>query len=263
MLPIMETIKKTSRGDLVRLLQRRLGTPVVDGIFGDGTLAAVRAFQQKNGLSSDGVVGDKTWAKLLGFTIDIKDAHINTHITRMQNRPLKYIAIHYTAGRTSKGGSAMNTRSVFLNRNASADFVVDDTQIVRITPDVRNCYCWAVGDKKNVYTGGGQLYGIAANKNTISIEICSNLKDGYSAMYANHEGWYFSEAALTNALCLVKYLMWMYDIPKQNVVRHYDVSGKICPAIIGWNDATIYDNAGKPTVRKNDSNKWKLFLARL
>jgi hypothetical protein len=35
-----------------------------DGLFGVGTFDAVRAFQKKHGLSADGVVGPRTWAKL-------------------------------------------------------------------------------------------------------------------------------------------------------------------------------------------------------
>ncbi|MBT2492067.1 peptidoglycan-binding protein [Streptomyces sp. ISL-96] len=37
---------------------------VVDGIFGTKTEAAVKWFQVKNGLSADGIVGNKTWKKL-------------------------------------------------------------------------------------------------------------------------------------------------------------------------------------------------------
>jgi peptidoglycan hydrolase-like protein with peptidoglycan-binding domain len=35
-----------------------------DGLFGVGTFDAVRAFQKKHGLSADGVIGPRTWAKL-------------------------------------------------------------------------------------------------------------------------------------------------------------------------------------------------------
>ena len=48
----------------VRLLQHKLGLPLVDGRFGPGTEDAVRKFQRANGLDADGVVGAKTWAKL-------------------------------------------------------------------------------------------------------------------------------------------------------------------------------------------------------
>src|SRR2546427_10092485 len=37
----------------------------VDGDFGGGTLAAVKAFQRSEGLQVDGVVGPDTWAALL------------------------------------------------------------------------------------------------------------------------------------------------------------------------------------------------------
>jgi peptidoglycan hydrolase-like protein with peptidoglycan-binding domain len=38
----------------------------VDGIFGPKTEAAVRAFQQNENLSVDGIVGTQTWTTLLG-----------------------------------------------------------------------------------------------------------------------------------------------------------------------------------------------------
>lgn len=37
---------------------------VVDGIFGDDTKDAVKAFQAERGLAVDGVVGQKTWNEL-------------------------------------------------------------------------------------------------------------------------------------------------------------------------------------------------------
>ena len=38
-----------------------------DGEFGTATKSAVLAFQRRNGLDADGVIGDKTWRKLLGL----------------------------------------------------------------------------------------------------------------------------------------------------------------------------------------------------
>jgi len=47
------------------LLRARNHTVAVDGIFGPLTEAAVKAFQQSNGLGADGIVGPLTWPKLV------------------------------------------------------------------------------------------------------------------------------------------------------------------------------------------------------
>ena len=47
------------------LLRARGHNLTVDGIFGPGTDAAVRAFQQQKGLAVDGIVGPATWPALI------------------------------------------------------------------------------------------------------------------------------------------------------------------------------------------------------
>nr|DAH98926.1 MAG TPA: Cell wall hydrolase autolysin [Caudoviricetes sp.] len=66
------TLRRGATGNITKLLQERLvtlgyNTNGVDGIFGDGTFCGVREFQKTRGLSSDGVVGQNTWRKLLGL----------------------------------------------------------------------------------------------------------------------------------------------------------------------------------------------------
>jgi predicted chitinase len=60
--------RQGNKGANVKVIQQRLrelGYAVgVDGDFGPGTAKAVSAFQQKNNLGSDGVVGAGTWAAL-------------------------------------------------------------------------------------------------------------------------------------------------------------------------------------------------------
>lgn len=261
----MKTIRKGDRGEEVKILQRALGI-ADDGIFGAQTEKALKAWQNDHGLFPDGIAGPKTWT-IIGYgdnsSLTITPGYINTHITRCINRPIKYIAIHYTAGSSSKEGSALNTRNVFLSRKASADYVVDDAQIVQINPDIRNYYCWSVGDAKNTASGGGRLYGKATNKNTISIEMCSTLKKGTTALVPNHDGWSVTDSVVNNTLKLVRYLMVKYNIPKENVVRHYDVSGKLCPGIVGWNNAQLYTITGKQNSEKNKSDKWQEFWERI
>jgi penicillin-insensitive murein endopeptidase len=63
------TIKSGDRGSDVAELQELLGL-TVDGVFGQGTEAAVEEFQDSHGLIPDGVVGPKTWAAL-GVTVEV------------------------------------------------------------------------------------------------------------------------------------------------------------------------------------------------
>ena len=59
----LPTLRQGDEGEEVRKLQRALGIDD-DGDFGPNTKKAVRAFQKKNGLYVDGVVGKNTWARL-------------------------------------------------------------------------------------------------------------------------------------------------------------------------------------------------------
>ena len=65
-----DTLKKGDKGAKVKALQTRLKElgyykPMADGEYGSQTIAAVKAFQGKNGLTADGVAGSDTIKKLL------------------------------------------------------------------------------------------------------------------------------------------------------------------------------------------------------
>lgn len=65
----MAAYRRGSTGSMVTQIQKTLKSwgyynGSVDGIFGSGTEKAVIAFQKKNGLSADGVVGTKTLAAM-------------------------------------------------------------------------------------------------------------------------------------------------------------------------------------------------------
>ena len=69
---VFPQLSKGSKGDKVRVLQELLrgkgydlGTYGADGDFGGATHGAVIAFQVRNHLSADGIVGRNTWSKLL------------------------------------------------------------------------------------------------------------------------------------------------------------------------------------------------------
>jgi len=58
-------LKRGDNNENVKQLQIKLGLEPI-GNFGPKTEEAVKAFQAKNGLTADGIVGDGTWAKIMG-----------------------------------------------------------------------------------------------------------------------------------------------------------------------------------------------------
>ena len=100
------------------------------------------------------------------------------HNTTMKmNRDIKWIVLHYTAGTASTKGAAQNIANYFskTTNQASADFIVDDAEIVQYNPDPKQRYCWAVGGAKypnKSNTLAAKYYGQCKNDNSISIEMC-------------------------------------------------------------------------------------------
>ena len=84
----MNTIKKGSRGDDVKLIQRLLNLRD-DGLFGSQTELFVKMWQKENGLVPDGVVGPRSWQKIEAeycvSPIAIYDPLV-VHITQQRNR---------------------------------------------------------------------------------------------------------------------------------------------------------------------------------
>ena len=150
-------------------------------------------------------------------TIKIKTANENNFGGLRNTSDIKYIVIHYTAndGDTDEGNGNYFANNVV---GASAHYFVDDDSITQSVPD--NCVAWSVGGKKYPNTKGAAYYGKCINNNSISVELCDTKKNGV---------YDFTEATLKNAADLVKLLMKKYSVPISNVIRHYDVNGKICP----------------------------------
>ena len=155
--------------------------------------------------------------------------------TYAPGRQIKYLAVHYTAGVTCSSGAASSCATWFANPSAggSADYIVDEGGLVQYNPDPWNRYCWAVGGSK-YNTKGGRLYGVAKNSNCVSLEICSGNKTG-KITYPNDPAYYFTDKVIAMAKEAVELIMDLYHIDADHVIRHYDVNGKCCPGVIGWN----------------------------
>lgn len=79
-------LRKGDRGEAVKLLQQRLTICgwilTADGIWGDKTDSAVRAYQYKAGLTVDGIVGPKTQAKLIQDAIVTRAKEIASYMVK-------------------------------------------------------------------------------------------------------------------------------------------------------------------------------------
>ncbi len=165
------------------------------------------------------------------------------NMQRTDKREVKYIALHYTAGGSSKAGQA--TRTQFTpGKKASADFIVDDGEVYQYNPDLDHYYTFAVGAaggraevekykaeaKERGMNDAARYYGSANYKNTLSIEMCSNYKGGIkdiTTTSALDPNYYLSDATLANTAKLVAWLLKKY--PGAQIIRHYDITGKPCP----------------------------------
>ena len=153
--------------------------------------------------------------------IKINEKLVKYNFSKRTEGKIKYIVIHDTGNKRS--GADAEAHFNFFNggdRQSSAHYFVDDKQILRVIKDVDRS--WAVGD-------GRDKYGIT-NENSLNIEMCINSDGDFNKTYLH-------------TLKLVKHLMKKYNIPLENVVRHYDASRKICPNI--W--------------KENNWEKWNKF----
>jgi N-acetylmuramoyl-L-alanine amidase CwlA len=144
--------------------------------------------------------------------------NIKTHLADKRNyggkrslSNIKYLVMHYTA---NDGDSAINNCKYFANNyvSASAHYFVDGDGVMQSVPDDYNAYHCGASHYKHP---------TCRNSNSIGIELCDELRNGV---------YYPTPDTIANALELAKYLMDKYNISKDCVIRHYDVTGKKCPA---------------------------------
>lgn len=185
-------------------------------------------------------------------------------LTLLKSRKIQYIILHYTAGVSSGKDKAISMRNGWFNRwmdgvGASADFGVDDYDVVQFTPDISKYAGWSCG----------------GNRNGISIEMCSTFSGDTGATNKNGTKlydipnvpqWTFTDKVLENTKKLI--IEIFKEIGPVNITTHYrrdqaakKTSPKPCPGIYGWNCGGIYDEKGQHiSPRINDETKLKAYV---
>lgn len=138
--------------------------------------------------------------------IDVKLLTVNSYSRPgYETEKIENIVIHYTA---NPGSTAMQNRDYFEGlkdshkTRASSHFVIGlEGEIVQCVPT------WEVAYASNT-----------RNYDTVSIETCHEEEDGTYT-----KATYKSLVELTAWLCL------KFDLTEEDVIRHYDITKKICP----------------------------------
>ncbi len=152
-----------------------------------------------------------------------------------QGRDIRYIVIHYVG---ALGGAEANCKyyaSGYIG--ASAHYFVGFKGEVWQSVEDHNI-AWHCGAK--IYR-----HRECRNSNSLGIELCVRNKGSQSS---TSRDWYFEDTTVKNAVRLTKQLMKQYGIPADHVIRHYDVTGKICP---------------NPYVYNHTEHTWNSFQAEL
>lgn len=150
-----------------------------------------------------------------------------------KNNKIEYLVIHYTAG-ANDSAEAVARYFKQINKDksryASSHYIVDDKSCFQCVED--KYAAWHCGGDKYKYSTGGSLYGKCTNLNSLGIEMCKCLNK-------------LDYDTLKNCIAIGKKLIAKYNIKDDHVIRHYDVTGKHCPALM------IDDNP-------DYKNNWKL-----
>lgn len=167
--------------------------------------------------------------------MEIKSYFTTRNYTNSNNRKIEYIVIHYVGAVSSALNNAKYFKSTY--RGASAHYFVDEKEIYQVVRE--KDIAWHCG--ANTYK-----HSKCRNTNSIGIEMCCFNSNGKIDV---------SETVVARTIELTKELMAKYNIPVENVLRHYDITGKNCPAPFvsdpaRWNDfrsklVTVTNNALK------------------
>ena len=130
--------------------------------------------------------------------------------TLMTAKKNEWIVIHYVGAVSSAKANADYFYDTY--REASAHYFIDENEIWQVVENWNAA--WHCGD-------GKVKYNACRNSNSIGIEMCCK-KD-------SNGNWYIEDSVIDKTIELTKELMEQYKIPIENVVRHYDVTHKVCP----------------------------------
>ena len=136
--------------------------------------------------------------------------------------PIQWIVIHYL------GVPNADNPNLYGGGYGGHYNIKRDGSIYKVA-DPKTAIVWHCGGALQG-SGGHQYYKICTNYNSIGIEnsVCYTDTSVKSPSAASDK-WYFTKETQESLIFLVSQLMDKYNIDINHVIRHYDVTGKICP----------------------------------
>ena len=125
------TVKKGSRGEHVKTIQRELNTVMgagltVDGIAGIATITAIKNYQKAKGITADGIAGSTTWSHLTQDYNDTVNGIVRKGSVGVLVRELQTLLNQKAnAGLTVDGIAGAKTVSAIRNYQSSRGLTVD------------------------------------------------------------------------------------------------------------------------------------------
>ena len=151
-----------------------------------------------------------------------------------RTQPIEYIVVHYTANR---GDTAKNNVDYFARTvtGTSAHYFVDRNAVMQSVDEGDTAWHCGSDHPRHPY---------CRNSNSIGIEMCDSV-DGVP------------DDVKSLTVSLVQELMSRYGIDPSHVLRHYDVTGKRCPA--PWVDNPAEWMEFKKMLEEDDDMRYEQF----
>lgn len=156
---------------------------------------------------------NRKYTEISSRQVDASEPDINVQLLTVNpySRPgtetgkITGIVVHYTA---NPGSTAMDNRNYFESLKDTHETKVSSNFVIGLDGEIVQCVpTWEVAYASN-----------SRNNDTVSIECCHPDESGK-----------FTDATYRSMVQLCAWLCLKFDLDEQEVIRHYDVTGKNCP----------------------------------
>ena len=162
-----------------------------------------------------------------------KQAHTGNY-QKGRTQPVEYIVVHYTA---NSGDTAQNNLDYFARTKTgtSAHYFVDENEVCQSVQDTDVAWHCGSNNPRHPY---------CRNANSIGVEMCNSVGG-------------VPEAVRDRTAAFVRQKMKEYGLDVNHVLRHYDVTGKRCPA--PWVDDPAEWMEFKKMLEEDDDMSYEQF----